>query len=629
VHDRIRPSAPLWLFAAPGGAVAFFLAATGSLLLAAGLGLLTLVMALFVARARLAAAGTGPRDPERRRFLRNTALAGLGLVAVGASGGRALKRLLRPGPGPALEAMAGDLGSEILLFMRRGHYPGRTGEVQLALRPFTISNYAPESLTLAAQDPRTSHAAPWMYLQRVPIVVYGPGVVDQPADVTERVTLADLAPTNAMLMGFDGFEAPDGVPLPGLAAPARPPRVIVTFVIDGGGWNILTRFPSIWPNIARLMRDGVLYRDGVIGSFPAVTAASHATIGTGAFPSTHGIVGHNMREGDRVLQPFGEPGLATTSRILVPTLAEQWAEHTGDQAWIGLLAYQIWHLSMIGHGGRPLGELPVGTYFDENDVLFAPQNPEAYRLPRGMPDRSLLTDHLSNYYGPERAAELDQRGRAVCCGPPVIRYQGDMIAVAFENEPIGADDVTDLVYINFKAPDYAGHVYGAHSSNQQIAMGEVDREVGRLRSLLDSRFGPGQFVLIVTADHGQSPPPDAFGGARVDPIQLSEAVEREFGPTVFHIVQDVKPSEIYLDRRGLAEAGIDAQDVAAFLADYRYGDNVGPYIRPEAIARSRLGDRLFAAALSNRFIGGLTEARIARYGPGRYRESDPGMPEQV
>jgi hypothetical protein len=619
---------PVWLLAAAGGAVALILAYTGSLLLAAGVGLFAVLVAGLAAAVRLFPSGDGPRDPSRRRFLSTLGLAGVGLVAAGAGAGRGLARMLRPDPGPVLEEAARDLGSEILLYMRRGYYPGRTGELQLALRPFTVSNYPNESLELAPRDPRTSHAAPWLYLQRVPIVIYAPGIVTAPAVRADRVTLADLAPTIATLMGF-AFPTPDGSPLPGISTPARPPRVIVTFVIDGGGWNALTRWPRAWPNMARLMREGILYRDAVLGSYPAVTASAHATIGTGAFPSTHGIVGHNMREGDRVLQPFGDPGSADTSRILVPTLAEAWAEHTGDRAWIGLLAYQIWHLSMIGRGGRPLGELPVGTYWDEGNVVFAPQNPDAYRLPNGMPERERLSTYLQAYHGVEEGAELDRKGKGVCCGPPMIRYQGDMIAAAFQNEPIGADDVTDLVYINYKSPDYAGHVYNMLSIRERIALQAVDVELGRLVDILEARFEPDEFALIVTADHGQSPLPNETGGARVDPIQLKASLERAFGPAILQIVQDVKPSEIYVREENLWDVGVTVDHLAAYLRDYRYRDNLGNYLPPDAVDDRRLDDRLFAAVLPAGFIGELTEADIARYGAGRYPGSDPGIPETL
>ena len=71
------------------------------------------------------------------------------------------------------------------------------------------------------------------------------------------------------------------------------------------------------------------------GSFPAVTASAHATIGTGAFPRTHGITGHNLRDGTKVRKAYGDPGRANPDDLLVPTLADLWSEATDDRAWIG------------------------------------------------------------------------------------------------------------------------------------------------------------------------------------------------------------------------------------------------------------------------------------------------------
>ena len=87
--------------------------------------------------------------------------------------------------------------------------------------------------------------------------------------------------------------------MPGITA-SSPPKVVVTFVIDGGGWNVLQHWPDSWPNLKSLMGTGANFRNAITGSFPAVTACAHASIGTGTFPSQHGITGHNIRDGSKV-----------------------------------------------------------------------------------------------------------------------------------------------------------------------------------------------------------------------------------------------------------------------------------------------------------------------------------------
>jgi hypothetical protein len=120
------------------------------------------------------------------------------------------------------------------------------------------------------------------------MVVYGPGIVAT-SDSTERVTLADLAPTTATLIGSQTFPADErqGRPLPlSTARSARTPKIVFTFVFDGGGWNVLHKWPDAWPNLKRLMGEGANFRNAIHGSFPAVTACAHATIGTGTYPTS-------------------------------------------------------------------------------------------------------------------------------------------------------------------------------------------------------------------------------------------------------------------------------------------------------------------------------------------------------
>jgi len=133
-------------------------------------------------------------------------------------------------------------------------------------------------------------------------------------------------------------------------------------------------------------------------------------------------------------------------------------------------------------------------------------------------------------------------------------------------------------------------------------------------------------VLLVTADHGQCPLPDDVGGTRVDPIQLGEDIEREFGRGLFPIVQEVVPSEIYLDRRGLADTGVTRGEIAAWLADYRYRGNIGPYVPKSAIEQGLLDQKQFAAVFPTDFIASLEGRDLASYGPTRFTEADDGLP---
>jgi hypothetical protein len=341
------------------GVVAVVVGLAGSVLLGAVAGLLCLAIGL--GAVRTVERMSEPTDPGRRRML--AAAGAIGAVAAGGGAllGRTIRTITRPDPRPIQEAMGRDLGAEYMELVARAYYPDRSGDLQLLVAPFNSANYEQESRSLVPQDPRTSHASVWMYLERVPLAVYGPGIA--PSDSDQRVSLADVAPTMARLIGFEDFIdlGREGRPLPNVAAPSRRPEVVVTFVIDGGGWNVLQRYPDAWPNLRRVMRDGANFRNAIHGSFPAVTASAHATIGTGAFPRTHGVTGHNIRDGAKVRKTYGEPGRADPSDLLVPTLADLWGDATEGRAWVGELGYQIWHLGMLGGGTASRGPTEEGS----------------------------------------------------------------------------------------------------------------------------------------------------------------------------------------------------------------------------------------------------------------------------
>jgi hypothetical protein len=389
---------------------------------------------------------------------------------------------------------------------------------------------------------------------------------------------------------------------------------------------VLHHWPDAWPNLKRLQREGARYRNAIVGSFPAVTAAAHGNIGTGTFPRQHGITGHNIRDDAGVVRKaYGTPGQADPSDIVIATLADLWHDSSG--AWVGEIGYQVWHLGMLGAGGtdRSADDKPVAVYFDEDGGKgWLPHDPDRYRLPAEVPGLDVFDQRAAAFTDPGWDPDYANWGNPYCCAPPIAGYQGDLLEATLDSEPIG-EGATSLLYTTFKSPDYTGHVYGMFSKWEELMLYAVDAEVGRMADMLEARF-PGEFVLIVTADHGQCPLPDSMDGVRLDPIQLERVIEQEFGAGFADAVQSVVPSEIYLDVGALRDAAAGPEDVAAFLRHLTYRQNIGPYVPASAIEQDLLDKEEFAAVFATSYLDSLRD--VGRFGATAYDdpEVDPGIP---
>ncbi|MGW0534455.1 alkaline phosphatase family protein [Streptomyces sp. NPDC003032] len=115
-------------------------------------------------------------------------------------------------------------------------------------------------------------------LDTAPVPAYGSG------------SLADLLPTLVAHQGVPGYEAP-------AIAELAPADRNCVFLIDGLGWEQLKAHPAEAPFLTSLLHSS---RGGtgqpITAGFPATTATSLASVGTGLPPGAHGLPGYTVRD---------------------------------------------------------------------------------------------------------------------------------------------------------------------------------------------------------------------------------------------------------------------------------------------------------------------------------------------
>jgi hypothetical protein len=508
--------------------------------------------------------------------------------------GTAVSLLDPPATPRAVEKIPCAAPVPLLRRVQRGYVPGRSGDVLAIERlPHQFG---------------TRHSGPYPYTQDVPLMLYGPGYIRAGIRPHRPITVADLAPTYAELMGFSAFPERDGrvlkeALLPATARP-RPPRLIITVVWDGGGWNVLRRWPGAWPELKRIGGRGTTYQRATVGSSPSITPAVHATIGTGSFPDTHGVSEVMLRINGRIVDSWQG---SSPKFLEIPTLADLWDDASDDAALVGLLARDEWHLGMMGHGSfLPRGDKDIAVLDDieSNDFRAVPP---FFRFPGFMNDRPSLAKALSlvdNRDGQQDGSWLENQilmmNEDVRYTPAWSIYQTQRIQALLRRLRFGKDSITDLFFTNYKGTDLAGHRWNMIEPEVRDNLREQDRQLLVLVKGLDSLVGERRYVLALTADHGMTPSSTETEGWSVDLEEMTLDLERSFDgiENGRGVVSKNRGYQIFLDHEELERNRLTPADIARFVRDYRVEDNApdGNVIAGDFAGSS--SSRLFLTALT-------------------------------
>src|SRR5688500_12023326 len=111
-------------------------------------------------------------------------------------------------------------------------------------------------------------------------------------------------------------------------------------------------------------------------------------------------------------------------------------------------------------------------------------------------------------------------------------FEAEAMAAMIEREPVGEDNVPDLILLNYKGADFVGHKHGPDSNELRLTLEEMDRQLARMLKVLRAKVGDN-YLLAVTADHGMPPEPSSpyrrhFAPAIVDLLhQKFDSAERQ------------------------------------------------------------------------------------------------------
>jgi predicted AlkP superfamily pyrophosphatase or phosphodiesterase len=353
---------------------------------------------------------------------------------------------------------------------------------------------------------------------------------------------------------------------PNPATAAERPRLIVLIVVDQMRGDYVDRFRGQWKGgLRRLVDEGAWFRDATYPYAATETCVGHATISTGAFPSTHGMIANEWWDRDREIGPgkpkggrvtctldtrpegavtnFGYSGIAVEGhdgpvRLEVPAFADELRFQNGPASRIATMSLKARaSITMAGQKADSVTWLddktgawttssayPTASFVEE----FAQTHPTAQDF--GKTWSALLPD--SAYFYPEvalGAVEPDGFGVAF---PHPLRGKGEsarpdgtyfrqwatspyadtaltqLALAALERLELGKHSGTDFLGISYSSVDYVGHSYGPRSREIQDILARLDGDLSKLLTTLDEKVGKGRYLVAFSADHGVVPIPE-------------------------------------------------------------------------------------------------------------------------
>ncbi len=485
---------------------------------------------------------------------------------------------------------AGAFSGDIFLLPKRGNFL------------LEDKDFKPESMEFSSVNGRmlpphsiTMHGFAWDYDLEIPLVFKDPkGTWIKPGSYSQFATQQDIAPTLAKILDVPLAARKSGRILSEMlqSTANKKPKVVLVFVQDQMGDQYLKAHPKVATFYESFIKSGADFGSARVSHVDVETSVGHVAVGTGAWPPEHGVSGNDFfhsgiwkqvkafnisMSGSKKDNLAGNP-----SFLFTPTLGDIWLQATEGKAIVFSQVYALRAaIGMAGHGAMfGKGFKSHAVWMDESadtsDVYLT--NEQLYALPnshRGKSVRPYVEKLTKETAGAWMGHELISKSgainaNAVRSSPAGTEWEGDLAIAAIRELKIGQDEVTDLVYINTKATDACGHRYGYESDECRQVLAVTDKVSETIYNEISSITG-GEFIAVLTADHGAAPLPEVSGATRFSRQRFLQDLNTKFDARENHVdsILAVTSSQVYLNQSELIANGHKVSDVVQFIKKYQ------------------------------------------------------------
>src|SRR5712692_216802 len=356
-------------------------------------------------------------------------------------------------------------------------------------------------------------------------------------------------------------------------APANP-KLVVLLVVDQMRADYVDKFLGQWTGgLKRLLEEGAWFRDAAYPYAATETCVGHATISTGAFPATHGMVANAWwdRKDQKMVTCTSDPdpsvknigyagatpkGEYTVWRMAVPSFAEELKFQTSGATRIVSFSLKArTAITMAGHKADAATWFDGGAWVTSSVYGTLPFIEEQAKSHPAKADFgktwSLSLPENAYWYGEKALGAVPPegwdltfphplRGKTGAGEPDSAFYEQwasspyadtaltELAEKAVDALKLGNSNGTDFLAVSYSSVDYVGHEFGPRSREIQDILVRLDKDLGNLFAHLDKKVGRGNYVVALSADHGVVPIPEDMRstGADAGVLHLPEVQER-------------------------------------------------------------------------------------------------------